>query len=900
MAPPFHSLFRAACAAASPRRLLTVLVATLTIYTVCAADPPISGPVSESRFPALQTPPEFRAILFAADPLVEYPSVIALGPSPGSLFVAHDYMTGLGKEITRRSEVRLLEDGDGDGYADKSMVYAGGFNSVQGLEFHFGEVFVMHAPYLTRLRDTDGDGAADERQDLVTGLGHKPEDDPIRLHSANGVVAAHDGWLYLALGDHGCDVQRPEGDRLKLEGGGILRCRRDGTGLHVFSTGLRNIRDVALDDELNVFVRDDGNDGGDYKSPVYHSFHGADHGYPYLYYAYPHETMEPLADIGPGPSAGGVCYLETAFPPAYRGNLFFGVRGESVVTYSRRRSGSSFRPLKEIVFATGAAGDSDPFESADVVVDRDGSLLISEWADGQQPKRGQGRIYRIVPAKGAGAARVMEDWKKPELRSFAELEALAERLNSGGHHARAEAQFILIANGDAGLRATTKALAQGRLGPLGRMHACWILALVAREEALEPLFDLAAIDADVRVRAQAVRAIADLADPVLWKGRLDSGQGDVKVAERLARLGNDAPRQLKLEVIIALGRLKWVGLPDYLRKSLRKPDAAMNHAAMQALRRCGNWSEVVRLLDLPNTNPVKALARWAVAGQFDPVVVQGLIRRLAVEKDVRLRRRYADHLTRVHRKPAPWEYWGLHPPPRPVNPIDWEQTAFIEHALDEALNHPDPGVHIQTLTLMQRREIPVRLETLTHLLGLSRNGDTVAAILESVAKLPAKQTRDALSGVIHDADHTTANRLAALKTFAAGLDPRSRPRLLSLAQSLADGPVAAEVIRALGGFETIDSQSLLLAKTKSQRSEVKAAAIESLARLRFSSARDAAREGLFDKDVEVRIAAARAAGLLKLRDASQRLNALLKDDNPELRAECLRALRALRQPTEIP
>ncbi len=154
---------------------------------------------------------------------------------------------------------------------------------MQGLAYHNGTLYVMHAPFLTALRDTGGDGKADERKDLLVGLGLPPEKNPERLHCANGIVVGHDGWLYLALGDHGCDVRRPEGDRLQLRGGGILRCRPDGRDLHVFATGLRNIYDVALDDELNVFVRDNENDGGTYMVRDCHSFFGADHGYPYLY-----------------------------------------------------------------------------------------------------------------------------------------------------------------------------------------------------------------------------------------------------------------------------------------------------------------------------------------------------------------------------------------------------------------------------------------------------------------------------------------------------------------------------------------------------------------------------------------------------------------------------------------
>src|SRR5262245_49838052 len=153
------------------------------------AEVPPSGPAAEGRFPPLKLPPGFRSTLFACDPFIEYPSAIAAGPRAGSVFVAVDYMTGLGTEIVRRDEIRLLSDLNGDGYADRSTVYAAGFNSIEGLTFHGGTVFAMHSPFLTALRDTDGDGVADERRDLLEGLGLPPEENPVRLHCANGVAA---------------------------------------------------------------------------------------------------------------------------------------------------------------------------------------------------------------------------------------------------------------------------------------------------------------------------------------------------------------------------------------------------------------------------------------------------------------------------------------------------------------------------------------------------------------------------------------------------------------------------------------------------------------------------------------------------------------------------------------
>src|SRR5438045_9772486 len=126
-----------------------------------------TGPPTEKRFPPLKLPPGFKATLFACDPLVEYPSAVALGPRPGSVFVAADYLTGLGTEIVRRDEIRLLEDTDGDGYADRATVFADRLNSVQGLAYHDGTLYVVHAPVLTALRDTNGAAKADERRDLL-------------------------------------------------------------------------------------------------------------------------------------------------------------------------------------------------------------------------------------------------------------------------------------------------------------------------------------------------------------------------------------------------------------------------------------------------------------------------------------------------------------------------------------------------------------------------------------------------------------------------------------------------------------------------------------------------------------------------------------------------------------
>jgi putative membrane-bound dehydrogenase-like protein len=853
--------------------------------------PPKTGPATEKRFPPLKVAPGFKANLFACDPLIEYPSAIAEGPRPGSLFVATDYLTGLGTEITRRDEVRLIEDTDDDGYADKATVFADKFNSIQGLAYHNGTLYVMHAPFLTALRDTDGDGKADERKDLLTGLGLPPEKNDTRLHCANGVVVGHDGWLYLALGDHGCDVKRPEGDRLVLQGGGILRCRPDGSDLHVFATGLRNIYDVALDDELNIFVRDNENDGGTYMVRVCHSFFGADHGYPYLYDERADEALPPLADLGLGSSAGGLCYLEQQFPAEYRGNLFFCEWGRSVVRYRPKRAGSGFAPLKEVEFAAGAQNDPYGFKPTDLVVDREGTMYIADWADGQRPKRGRGRVYRIRHANAKAP--------RPAARP-ADTDGWIARLDSESYHERVEAQVALERLGDKGKKAVLAAMAKGRIDFRGQLHALWVLAHAKGQAAAGELFDLAQRDRDPRVQAQAVRAWADLIDPVLVWHRLDARTGDAKLAQRLAAwaLGKD-PRVL-LEAVIALGRLRWSGLAGWLPKALTKPDAALAHAAMQALRRTGNWLAVLKLLDLPDSNPHRVIALRALADQYVAEAVDGLIDRLGSERDTTRRRQYADALTRVYKRPGKWAYWGYRPPPRPANTVAWERTEAIEKALDKVLGDENKMVRLAVLHRMQREKIPVKLTTLGRWLREEEDPERLGAVLESVRSHPAGATRDLLLAVVGERKKPTANRFTALMLLAGGLDEASEPRLLELARALEDGPVLAAVVRELGKRPRLKASKLLLDKLNSSDPAVRAAAVDALAVLKISEAAVPIRKFLDDKDPGVRRSATAAAGTLGVRAAIPTLLKLVRDADMGVRRCSYESLRLLKEPLAVP
>jgi putative membrane-bound dehydrogenase-like protein len=875
----------------TPRWFLPACVFVLSgTIALSGKEPPGTGPATEKRFPPLKVPPGFKATLFACDPLVEYPSAIARGPRPGTLFVAADYLTGLGEKIVRRDEVRLIEDTDGDGYADRAAVFADKFNSIQGLAYHNGTLYVMHAPFLTAVRDTDGDGKADERKDLLTGLGLPPEKNDTRLHCANGVVVGHDGWLYLALGDHGCDVPRPEGDRLVLQGGGILRCRPDGRDLHVFAGGLRNIYDVALNAELNVFVRDNENDGGTYMVRVCHSFFGADHGYPYLYDERPDETLPPLADLGLGSSAGGLCYLERQFPAEYRGDLFFCEWGRSVVRYRPARAGSGFAPLKEIAFAMGADTDPYGFKPTDLVVDHDGSLFIADWADDQRPKRGRGRIYRITHGEAKSSA------SRP---TPIDVRGWVDQLQSESYSERASAQEALERRGHEGVDAVLTAMARGELGVRGRLHAVWVVAHARGPNAAGMLFDLAQRDPDGRVQAQAVRAWADLVDPVFLRHRLSAGGGEGALAKRLAAWAEGKDLLVQLEVVIALGRLRWSGTPEWLKKVLTRPDAALSHAAMQALRRCDNWPAVLKLIDRPEEGPLRAIALRAIAGQYVPEVVDGLMERLRTERAPTRRLQYADALTRVYKRPGPQEYWGYRPAPRPANTVAWERTQAIGLALDKVLGDADRGMRMAVVKRMQREKLLPDAAALGRWLGEEDDAERLAAILSSLRNHSPAAIRDLLAAAVVERKKPPTSRVAALTLLAEGLDEAGASRLLELARTLEDGPVLTEALRQLVRRPR-PPVAFLMGKLGSTDPGVRAVAVEGLAVTQAVAAAALVRDRLGDKDAGVRRAAAAAVGKLNERSAVPLLLTLAHDPDAGVRRSSLESLRVLKEPSAVP
>ncbi len=95
----------------------------------------------------------------------------------------------------RIDRILSLRDDDGDGVADRCVIFADELNSVTGFEFWGGGMIVAALPELWFLKDTDDDGKADLKVRMLQGLSSADSH-----HSANAMLLGPDGWLYWSRG----------------------------------------------------------------------------------------------------------------------------------------------------------------------------------------------------------------------------------------------------------------------------------------------------------------------------------------------------------------------------------------------------------------------------------------------------------------------------------------------------------------------------------------------------------------------------------------------------------------------------------------------------------------------------------------------------------------------------
>jgi putative membrane-bound dehydrogenase-like protein len=158
--------------------------------------------------------------------------------------------------------IRALADSGGDGRLDHWSTFYEGSKATMGLAAGPADsIYVATRDAVFRLRDLDGDGAADER--LPIAKLHTENDYP---HNGLGGLTydAETARLYIGLAEnHGAEHRLVGSDGKEFSGrgeGGVFRCREDGSGMERFAIGLWNPFSICLAFDGRVFAVD--NDPG--------------------------------------------------------------------------------------------------------------------------------------------------------------------------------------------------------------------------------------------------------------------------------------------------------------------------------------------------------------------------------------------------------------------------------------------------------------------------------------------------------------------------------------------------------------------------------------------------------------------------------------------------------------
>lgn len=183
--------------------------------------PVSNGPGSPSDAPpkleALQLPSGFAIELYSGE--VPNARSLALGPK-GTVFVS-----------TRKDDkVYALVDDDGDHKVDRVHVVASGLDTPNGVAYQNGSLYIAEINRLLRIDGIDTRLESPPRPVVVT------DKLPDREHHGWRYIRfGPDGWLYIPIGAP-CNVCKRDEDIFSS----VSRIKPDGTGLEVFSRGVRN------------------------------------------------------------------------------------------------------------------------------------------------------------------------------------------------------------------------------------------------------------------------------------------------------------------------------------------------------------------------------------------------------------------------------------------------------------------------------------------------------------------------------------------------------------------------------------------------------------------------------------------------------------------------------------
>lgn len=452
---------------------------------------------------------------------------------------------------TGRDRIKVLEDTDADGQADRFTIFAEGLNIPSGIAVGHGGVWVANSPDLLFLQDTDGDGRADRREVVVSGFGR---DDTHEL--PNSLTWGPDGWLYGLNGVFNHSRVEQDG-RVSEFTCAVWRVEPRTRRFELFAEGTSNPWGIAFDPAGSMFLS---------ACVIDHLWHITETGYYHRQAgAYPPHVWKLGSIVEHAHQKAAYCgihYFDSdAYPAEYRDRLYMGnIHGGCLNVDVLERRGATYfaRPAADFLSANDAW-----FMPVAQQTGPDGSLYVLDWYDryhcyqdaGRDPAgidRLRGRLYRVRYGETPRAA--------PRDLARASDDELIALLASGNGYDRDQAQRLLGERNSAVANARLVELVfdDGAIKPDAskdgaalktRLHALWALAGTGatgggalNAEICERLTHRA----EPALRAWSVRLAGNLAAAGEASHRLPD-----ELKSRIAALAKDESPDVRLQVAIA-------------------------------------------------------------------------------------------------------------------------------------------------------------------------------------------------------------------------------------------------------------------------------------------------------------------------------------------------------------
>ncbi|MDQ8189271.1 DUF7133 domain-containing protein [Roseibacillus persicicus] len=730
----------------------------------------------------------FQTTVFAQPFDVEYPTALSAGPD-GTVYVSVDWDGSLGHDYS--GKVVACRDEDGDGQADRFWDFIPEVESPRGGHMVDGKFYLIHPPFLSVYWDEDGDGVAEKSKQLVDGLGASVQEERGGDHTTNGVRMGIDGWLYIAVGDFGMSSSTgTDGKTITLHAGGVARVRPDGTELEVYSYNTRNQCDVAISPYLDLFVRDNTNDGKGWNIRVHHQTNLSNHGYPRLYKNFNDEAVKPLLDIGGGSGTGALYLHEPGFPDGLGDTLFTcdWTTGK-IYNHDLETNEATFRAEQEEWMNLVRATDID--------VDGESRLYTSDWRNGRFAFQGKGvkvgMIHRVVPT-GYEA----EKW--PDLEALESAE-LVSHLAHRSAVRRLEAQQILVRRGgNAKLTEALLDLIQGDTPLYGKVAAIFALKQMDPKGSNPALVSLLESE---DVREFALRAAADR------RGQVAEIPG--KTFESLL---NDESARVQLQAAVAMER---GGRKDMAPALIKAAAASFNqlaslkgqddyrfpHTAVEVL---GYLQAVDACLAAVSDAETRGVALGALKLISSLEVVEGLEEILKnAGSDHQLRLEVMEVMARQVHREGPWDeksWWGTRPDDRGpyFTLVRWEGSDRALKALEESFTKLEGGDKEKALEMMAANRLDVLEMDL---------GEQDPVLLALGLQNPGEGQIKLLIGAALDPERKWEQRLAAYRAVSrSDMKSSLRNQLEILAGWSSEPELAEESAREINEF--INAPALIL------------------------------------------------------------------------------------------